>query len=60
VTTQQLSAIGRPTTYGKAITSPPGREGLFELIKSMPSAFKYESGMIVAEKALLYDVMITD
>jgi predicted SnoaL-like aldol condensation-catalyzing enzyme len=28
----------------------PGREGLFELIKSMPSAFKYEPGMIVAEE----------
>jgi predicted SnoaL-like aldol condensation-catalyzing enzyme len=28
----------------------PCREGLFELIKSMPSTFKYEPGMIVAEK----------
>jgi predicted SnoaL-like aldol condensation-catalyzing enzyme len=28
----------------------PGREGLFELIKSMPSTFKYEPGTIVAEK----------
>jgi predicted SnoaL-like aldol condensation-catalyzing enzyme len=28
----------------------PGREGLFELIKSMPSTLKYESGTIVAEK----------
>jgi predicted SnoaL-like aldol condensation-catalyzing enzyme len=28
----------------------PGREGLFELIKSMPSGFKYEPGTIVAEK----------
>jgi len=28
----------------------PGREGLFDLIKSMPSKFKYEPGMIVAEK----------
>jgi hypothetical protein len=24
VTTQRLSAIGRPTTYSTAITSPPG------------------------------------
>jgi predicted SnoaL-like aldol condensation-catalyzing enzyme len=31
----------------------PGREGLFELIKSMPSTFKYEPGMIVAEKDLV-------
>jgi predicted SnoaL-like aldol condensation-catalyzing enzyme len=28
----------------------PGRGGLFDLIKSMPSKFKYEPGMIVAEK----------
>jgi predicted SnoaL-like aldol condensation-catalyzing enzyme len=28
----------------------PGREGLFDLIKSMPSTLKYEPGMIVAEK----------
>ena len=28
----------------------PGREGLFELIKNMPSTFKYEPGVIVAEK----------
>ncbi len=27
----------------------PGREGLFNLIKSMPSDFKYEAGPIVAE-----------
>ena len=27
----------------------PGREGLFDLIKSMPSTFKYEPGTIVAE-----------
>jgi predicted SnoaL-like aldol condensation-catalyzing enzyme len=31
----------------------PGRDGLFDLIKSMPSAFKYEPGMIVAEKDLV-------
>jgi predicted SnoaL-like aldol condensation-catalyzing enzyme len=28
----------------------PGREGLFDLIKSIPSTLKYEPGMIVAEK----------
>ena len=27
----------------------PGREGLFNLIKSMPRTLKYESGVIVAE-----------
>jgi predicted SnoaL-like aldol condensation-catalyzing enzyme len=31
----------------------PGRDGLFDLIKSMPSKFKYEPGMIVAEKDLV-------
>jgi predicted SnoaL-like aldol condensation-catalyzing enzyme len=31
----------------------PGREGLFELIKSMPPEFKYEPGMIVAENDLV-------
>ncbi len=28
---------------------PPGREGLFDLIKSLPSTLKYEHGTIVAE-----------
>jgi predicted SnoaL-like aldol condensation-catalyzing enzyme len=45
VTTQRRSAIGRPTIY-----IVPGREGLFDLIKSMPSTLKYEPGVIVAEK----------
>ncbi len=31
----------------------PGREGLFDLIKSMPSTLKYEPGTIVAEKDLV-------
>jgi predicted SnoaL-like aldol condensation-catalyzing enzyme len=28
---------------------PPGRVGLFDLIKSLPSTLKYESGLIVAD-----------
>ena len=28
---------------------PPGRAGLFDLIKSLPSMLKYESGLIVAD-----------
>jgi predicted SnoaL-like aldol condensation-catalyzing enzyme len=28
---------------------PPGRAGLFDLIKSLPSTLKYESGLIVAD-----------
>src|SRR5260370_23925954 len=31
----------------------PGREGLFNLIKSLPPTLKYESGMIVAEGDLV-------
>src|SRR6476659_7053687 len=31
----------------------PGREGLFNLIKSIPPTFKYEPGMIVAEGDLV-------
>ena len=29
---------------------PPGREGVFDLIKSLPPTLKYEPGTIVAEK----------
>jgi predicted SnoaL-like aldol condensation-catalyzing enzyme len=29
---------------------PPGRDGLFNLIKSIPATLKYEPGVIVAEK----------
>jgi len=32
---------------------PPGREGLFNLIKSLPPTLKYEPGMIVAEGDLV-------
>ena len=28
---------------------PPGRAGLFDLIKTLPSTLKYESGLIVAD-----------
>jgi predicted SnoaL-like aldol condensation-catalyzing enzyme len=31
----------------------PGREGLFDLIKSMPTTLKYEPGMIVADGDLV-------
>jgi predicted SnoaL-like aldol condensation-catalyzing enzyme len=31
----------------------PGREGLFDLIKSLPPTLKYESGTIVADGALV-------
>jgi len=32
---------------------PPGRDGLFNLIKSIPPTLKYEPGMIVAEGDLV-------
>jgi predicted SnoaL-like aldol condensation-catalyzing enzyme len=32
---------------------PPGREGLFNLVKSLPPSLRYESGMIVAEGDLV-------
>src|ERR1700682_3891953 len=28
---------------------PPGRDGLFNLVRSMPASLKYEPGLIVAE-----------
>ena len=28
---------------------PPGREGLFQLVRNAPAAMRYESGLIVAE-----------
>jgi predicted SnoaL-like aldol condensation-catalyzing enzyme len=32
---------------------PPGREGLFNLVKSLPPTLKYENGLILAEGDLL-------
>src|SRR5271154_690129 len=32
---------------------PPGREGLFSLVKNAPAAMRYENGMILAEGNLL-------
>jgi predicted SnoaL-like aldol condensation-catalyzing enzyme len=32
---------------------PPGREGLFSLIKSLPLTLKYENGLILAEGDML-------
>jgi predicted SnoaL-like aldol condensation-catalyzing enzyme len=32
---------------------PPGREGLFDLVKQAPAALKYENGSILAEGNLL-------
>jgi predicted SnoaL-like aldol condensation-catalyzing enzyme len=35
---------------------PPGRDGLFNLIRNMPAALKYEPGTIVAEGDYVIDV----
>ena len=47
---QPLSVSGRPDTFSTAHTSPPGRDGLLGLIKSLPSTAKYEPGVILAER----------
>ena len=38
-----------PTYVQPSAHIAPGREGLFDLIKSLPSTLKYESGLIVAD-----------
>jgi predicted SnoaL-like aldol condensation-catalyzing enzyme len=40
---------GRRNTFNTALTSPLGREGLFDLIKSLPPTLKYEPGLVVAD-----------
>jgi predicted SnoaL-like aldol condensation-catalyzing enzyme len=42
-----------PTYIQHSAHIPPGREGLFNLIKSMPPSLKYEPGMIIAEDNLV-------
>ena len=46
---RQRNVIGRRTTFNSAHIEP-GREGLFNLIKSLPPTLKYEPGTILAEK----------
>src|ERR1700681_992424 len=42
-----------PTYIQHSAHIAPGREGLFNLIKSMPRTLKYESGRIVADSDLV-------
>src|SRR6202790_1246209 len=42
-----------PTYIQHSAHIAPGREGLFNLIKSMPPTLKYEPGMIVADGDLV-------
>src|SRR5437660_6337491 len=42
-----------PTYIQHSAHIAPGREGLFNLIKSIPATLKYESGMIVADGDLV-------
>jgi predicted SnoaL-like aldol condensation-catalyzing enzyme len=49
---RDYSAAGRfwsPQYIQHSAHIAPGREGLFDLIKSMPSTLKYEAGTIVAD-----------
>ncbi len=32
---------------------PPGREGLFDLVRSLPRGLRYEPGLVVAEKDIV-------
>jgi len=48
-TMPQQNDSGRRTTCNTALTSQPGRKGLFNLIKSIQPTLKYEAGTIVAE-----------
>ena len=42
-----------PTYIQHSAHIPPGREGLFNLVKSIPSSLRYEPGEIVAEGDLV-------
>ena len=42
-----------PTYIQHSAHIPPGRDGLFNLVKSLPSTLKYESGTIMAEGDLV-------
>ena len=33
---------------------PPGREGLFDLVKAMPAELRYEHGLVVAEEDFVF------
>jgi len=42
------NASGHPTISSTAPTFPPGREGLFALVKASPADMRYENGLITA------------
>ena len=50
---QRLNDSGRPTNIQHSADIAPGREGLFDLIKSLPPTLEYEPGMIVADDDLV-------
>jgi hypothetical protein len=49
VTMRRPSDTGLQTIFSTALTYPPGREGLFNLVRGLPLEMKYENGMIIAE-----------
>jgi len=48
-TTPPPSGFGRPHYIQHSAHIEPGREGLFNLIKTLPPTLKYEPGLIVAD-----------
>jgi hypothetical protein len=49
VTTRRPETFWSPKYIQHSAHIEPGREGLFNLIKSIPTTLKYESGLLVAE-----------
>ncbi len=49
----KAEAFWSPSYIQHSAHIPPGREGLFNLVKSLPPTLKYEPGMIVAEGDLV-------
>jgi predicted SnoaL-like aldol condensation-catalyzing enzyme len=50
---EAAEAFWSPNYIQHSAHIPPGREGLFNLIKNLPPTLKYEPGMIVAEGDLV-------
>jgi hypothetical protein len=49
-TTPPPSGSGRNATFSTATHIAPGRDGLFNLIRTLPATLKYENQLIVAER----------
>jgi len=49
----KAEAFWSPSYIQHSAHIPPGRNGLFELVKSAPATMRYENGLILAEGDLL-------